>query len=69
MLQTYVLGIDVGTQGTKAVLFNVEGRALASALAQLPFTASGPGCRGGRSGIPVQNGLPVHQVVCQRGRY
>ncbi len=32
MQRTYLLGIDVGTQGTKAVLFDDQGRSLASAV-------------------------------------
>ena len=33
----FLLGIDVGTSGTKTVLFDENGNALASALAEYPL--------------------------------
>ncbi|NMB95305.1 MAG: xylulokinase, partial [Clostridiaceae bacterium] len=34
---SFLLGIDVGTSGTKTVLFDENGNALASALAEYPL--------------------------------
>ena len=33
----YVLGVDLGTSGTKTVLFNEEGTAVASSLMEYPL--------------------------------
>ena len=33
----YVLGVDLGTSGTKTVLFDEEGRAVASASKEYPL--------------------------------
>ena len=33
----YVIGIDLGTSGTKTVLFDREGRGIASALVEYPL--------------------------------
>lgn len=41
--RTYLLGIDIGTQGTKGVLFNRQGRALASAFRRSRLHQPAPG--------------------------
>ena len=33
----YLLGIDIGTSGTKTVLFDTEGRTITSALSEYPL--------------------------------
>ena len=33
----YLLGIDIGTSGTKTVLFNEHGNTVASAIGEYPF--------------------------------
>ncbi len=43
MQRTYLLGVDVGTQGTKAVLFTDRGRALASAFRKSRLHQPAPG--------------------------
>lgn len=35
----YLLGIDLGTSGTKTVLFDMNGSAVASATVEYPFTS------------------------------
>ncbi len=39
----YLIGIDVGTSGTKTVLFNEEGKALASVMEEYPLHTPHPG--------------------------
>lgn len=39
----YLIGIDVGTSGTKTVLFNEEGKALASSTEEYPLHTPNPG--------------------------
>jgi xylulokinase len=34
-----LLGVDIGTSGTKTVLFTEEGKAVASATGNIPFTS------------------------------
>ena len=46
MKKTYLIGIDVGTSGTKCVLFDTEGNALSWA------SAGGLGFRGSRKSTP-----------------
>ena len=36
-MKQYLIGIDIGTSGTKAVLFDTDGRAIASASAEYPM--------------------------------
>ena len=43
MAATRLLGIDIGTQGTKAVLFDRRGRTLASAFCRSHLHRPGPG--------------------------
>lgn len=43
MASTYLLGIDIGTQGTKAVLFDRQGRARASAFRKSRLLRPAPG--------------------------
>ena len=43
MKRTHLLGIDIGTQGTKAVLFNGEGQGLASAFRKSRLHQPAPG--------------------------
>ena len=43
MAATKLLGIDIGTQGTKAVLFDRRGRALASAFCRSRLQRPAPG--------------------------
>ena len=37
MAQQYLLGVDLGTSGTKTVLFDVTGKALASKTVEYPL--------------------------------
>ena len=37
----YLLGIDLGTSGTKTVLFDTDGNAVASALVEYPMYQPG----------------------------
>ena len=43
MKPTYLLGIDIGTQGTKAVLFDRRGRTLATAFCRSRLHRPAPG--------------------------
>jgi xylulokinase len=43
MKRTYLLGIDIGTQGTKTVLFDRKGRAVGSAFRKSRLYQPGPG--------------------------
>ena len=54
----YVIGIDLGTSGTKTVLFDREGRGIASALVEYPLYQAAQ--RLGRAGPPglVERRLP-----------
>ena len=36
-MKEYVIGIDIGTSGTKTVLWNVHGQAVSSAVAEYPM--------------------------------
>ncbi len=47
MQRTHLLGIDIGTQGTKAVLFDRQGQSLASAFRKSRLHQPAAG-RGGR---------------------
>jgi hypothetical protein len=40
---TFLAGVDIGTSGAKAVLFDLAGKSLASACQEYPCTYPGPG--------------------------
>ncbi len=61
MQPTNLLGIDIGTQGTKAVLFDRRGRTLAAAFRKSRLHRPAPRRCGRRPGIPVQERLPVRR--------
>lgn len=74
MRQQYVIGIDIGTQGTKAALFSLEGQKAGEAFepSQLLYGAPGQVCQRGEdiygsvlrtvSQVMADSGVPAGQV-------
>ncbi len=58
MQQTYLFGIDVGTQGTKGVLFSAQGRSVATALTKSRLHQPAPG-------VVEENPEYQFKTVCQ----
>ena len=63
MQPTNLLGIDIGTQGTKAVLFDRRGRTLAAAFRKSRLHRPAPGVVEEDPEYQFKTRLPVHQVV------
>jgi xylulokinase len=63
MKRTHLLGIDIGTQGTKTVLFDRRGRTVASGVPPVATAPAGAGHRGRGPRVSVQDRMPGHQGI------